>query len=239
MKRISINNKNETMILIEYISYRNVTILFPDTNTIVRNREYSKFLKGQITNPEYPTVCGVGYIGIGEYKSHDGSKVTPQYQCWNDMLKRVYGNREHCKRYVDCSVCDEWLNFQNFARWYDENYYVVEGERTELDKDILVKNNRIYSPDTCVFVPRTINILFTKNNAKRGKFPIGISASGDNFRVRCGSKYLGSFNDIDSAFNAYKIEKERMLKETAEKYKDAIPKILYDALYKYKVEIDD
>ena len=66
---------------------------------------------------------------------------------------------------MDCSVYEGWHNFQNFAKWYEDNYYEIEEEQMHLDKDILVKGNKVYSPDTCVFVPETINGLFVKSNA--------------------------------------------------------------------------
>lgn len=239
MKTYSVNSNGEEMILVEYISESDVTVLFSDTNTVLKNQSYAQFLNGKIKNPECRTVCGVGYHGIGNYTPFKDGKRSVQYQCWIDMIKRVYSGRTHYNRYENCTVCTEWFNFQNFAKWYDENYYTIKDERMELDKDILYKNNRIYSPDTCIFVPRPINILFTKNDKYRGEYPIGMSKCGNRFKVRCAGKYLGLFVDIDSAFLAYKAEKERVIKEVADKYKKYIPIKLYDALYRYEVEIDD
>ena len=82
------------------------------------------------------------------------------------MLGRCY-NEYNLKRrptYKGCEVCDEWLNFQNFAEWFDNNYYTIDNEAVCLDKDILIKGNKTYSPEACVFVPITINSLFTKIN---------------------------------------------------------------------------
>lgn len=240
MKYFNLNNIGEPMVIIEYISSRNITILFLDTNTIVKNKEYSKFLKGQIKNPEYPCIFGVGYLGLGVYKSFDNGKITRSYQTWRDMLKRVYGDTERSKFYKDCEVCKEWYNFQNFAEWYENNYYEIIGSKMELDKDIIVKNNKIYSPDTCVFVPDFLNKFFTKNNKNRGKLPIGVSLSSNNmYRVRCGGKYIGLFKSEEEAFLAYKNEKEAYLKKFADLYIDIIPKTLYKALYNYEVEYND
>ena len=118
-----------------------------------------------------------------------------------------------------------------------------------LDKDILVKNNKIYSPNTCVFVPTNINTLFTKSNKSRGKYPIGVFFHKDanKYEAHCSIfyngksklKHLGLYNTIDDAFKVYKESKEANIKQIADEYKDKIPDKLYEAMYKYEVEITD
>lgn len=151
--------------------------------------------------------------------------------------------------YTDCEVCDEWLNFQNFAKWYDENFYEVDGERMHLDKDILVKGNKIYSPETCIFVPQKINVLFTKCDKSRGESVIGTTTRNGRYRVHCclfnpktgKSKYknLGTYDTEEEGFKVYKYYKEKNIKEVADYYKIQIPQNLYDAMYSYKVDIND
>ena len=113
-----------------------------------------------------------------------------------------------------------------------------------LDKDILVKGNKVYSPETCCFVPNEINILFTKGNSCRGALPIGV-------RKRKNGKYLtqitknsknihiGIFNTPEEAFQAYKVAKEDYIKKMADKWRDKISNRAYQALYNYQVEITD
>jgi hypothetical protein len=108
-----------------------------------------------------------------------------------------------------------------------------------IDKDILIKGNKIYSPETCIFVSRKINSLFVKCNKSRGQSPIGVCKHGKKYYVRCSSMGIGSFKTIEEAFNAYKQYKEDYIKQVADEYKNKIPKKLYDALYKYEVEITD
>ena len=114
-----------------------------------------------------------------------------------------------------------------------------------LDKDILCKGNKIYSPNNCVFVPQRINELFTKRNKLRGDYPIGVDFNKRNklFRARCstlqGNKHLGYYKTKEEAFKVYKIEKEKEIKNRADNYKDFIPEKLYSAMYKYEVEIRD
>lgn len=145
--------------------------------------------------------------------------------------------------YEECTVCEEWHNFQNFADWFDKNYYEIGKERMEIDKDLLIKNNKIYSPNTCVFVPRRINSLLIKNNKARGKYLVGVDFHNKKFRARCmtlnGSIYLGHFNTEIEAFEKYKKFKEMYIKQVADEYKNVIPKKLYIALYNYKVEMED
>lgn len=107
-------------------------------------------------------------IGEGNYKVSDNTIVNLNYSTWLSMLKRCYNIEFQFKHssYIGCSVHEDWHNFQNFAKWYDENYYSIGNERIALDKDILVKGNKIYSPETCIFVPHNINNLFTKGNIK-------------------------------------------------------------------------
>ena len=109
-----------------------------------------RVVSGSIRDPLYPSVYGVGFIGVGEYNSSSGKSGIHNtiYKTWSSMLKRCYSGKY--KTYYDCSVCDEWKNFQNFARWYEDNY-PSDGMKYDLDKDIKIDGNKIYSPDTCIF----------------------------------------------------------------------------------------
>jgi hypothetical protein len=196
------------------------------------------------------TVYGIGYIGKGKYKSKENGKNTHQYMTWREMIRRCYSEKYHerCPTYKGCSVAEEWHCFQNFAEWYDQNYYQIEGEVTHLDKDIIVKGNRVYSPNTCVFVPQKINVLFIKNNIRRGDLPIGVSLKKSSkklpyvvvFSIGIGKTItIGCYGTPEEAFNSYKELKEKHIKEVANEYKNKIPILLYDALIKYEVEIND
>lgn len=202
---------------------------------------YRNFTKGLITNVFDRNVHNRGFLGGEDERPKSKENTT-----WRDMVRRCYDDEFKIKNptYENCKVCEEWLNFQNFAKWYDENYYEVDGQRMELDKDILVKDNKIYSPETCIFVPQNINTLFIKANSIRGQHPIGVSfhKPTEKYRATCNNireVYLGLFDTSNEAFNTYKIYKEKLIKSIAEKYKNEIPQKLYDAMYQYKVEIND
>lgn len=242
-----INNFGSEMIIVEYRKYSDIDVYFPEYDYTVKHAKYSAFEKGKIRCPFEPRVFGIGYIGVGEYKASENGKTTKVYDIWRAMLRRCYDPKLHMKEptYFNCEVCDEWLNFQNFAAWYEENYYEIEDKVMCLDKDILVKGNKIYSPDTCVFVPQEINTLFVKSDATRGELPIGVSIDRrtNKFQAQCTVNgkltHIGCYSSPEEAFEAYKEFKEELIKSTADQYKDYIPDKLYDAMYNYEVSIFD
>ncbi len=174
-------------------------------------------------------------------------KDTRKYKVWSHMIERCYNKTERNWAYKDCTVCKEWHNFQNFAKWYDENYYEIGDETMHLDKDILIKGNREYRPENCCFVPQSINSLFIKSKKARGECPIGVHKSKSGLISRCSSQvfknrvHLGTFRFDDElgAFEAYKTYKEMHIKEMADLYKNVIPTNVYKAMYNYVVMISD
>ena len=193
-------------------------------------------------------VYGKGYIGEGAYKSKENGKNTRAHKTWTDMLRRCYSSKYQEKKptYIGCKVCEEWLNFQVFAEWYEENYYEIPGQVMNLDKDILIKGNKIYSPETCCFVPQNINLLFTKSDNTRGDLPIGVyyDKQHKKYKAQCNTgtgkkKFLGRYNTPEAAFNAYKEFKEAYIKKTANDLIEDIPFELYRAMINYEVDIDD
>ena len=194
-------------------------------------------------------VFNKGYIGeeISNNYSH-----TISYNYWYAMLRRVYSEKQLKLKptYKQVEVCEEWLNYTNYKQWFDKNYYTIQGQQMELDKDILDKGNKIYCPEKCIFVPHNINILFVKSNKSRGDLPIDVHFTKKNNKYcsQCNdttkerkkyNAYLGLFNTPEEAFYAYKQFKENYIKEVADEYKDRIPQKLYEAMYRYEVEITD
>lgn len=183
--------------------------------------------------------------GIG-VNDGDSEGKTPAFKAWSSMLQRCYGNYGNHPTYEDCVVCYEWLTFSNFKEWFEnpENGYM---EGYHLDKDILNKHNRIYSPSTCCLVPRYINELFVKTDKARGKYPIGVfwSKAANKFVAKISknnvSIHLGVFLSPEEAFLAYKEAKETYIKEIASEYfnQGKITKRVYDAMCNYVVEITD
>ena len=174
----------------------------------------------------------------------DGDSHTRAYVHWRNMLVRCFDEKykKESPTYTNCSCCDEWLLFSNFKRWYESFNY----QDYHLDKDILVKNNKVYSPETCCLVPPEINTLFTKRQNDRGKQPIGvcyIKRSGKYSATihKLRNVHLGFFDTPEEAFQAYKSAKEQYVKERATQYfqEGKITQRVYQALMEYQVEITD
>ena len=243
-----VNNFGSKMIITAYRNNRDVDIYFPENDWTAEHKTYQDFKKGKVGSPYEPRVCDIGYIGEGEYKATENRKATKQYAVWHDMIYRCYNPKcqEKYPTYIGCTVTEEWHNFQNFAQWFEENYYEIPGEQVALDKDILIKGNKVYGPDTCVFAPTSINSLFTKSNNIRGDLPIGVYYNKQNkkYQAMCRigtgkSKYLGLYNTPEEAFNIYKEFKEAYIKKVANDYIEDIPFNLYQAMINYEVDIDD
>lgn len=159
-------------------------------------------------------------------------------------MKRCYDDKYKEKRssYKDCFVCNEWLNYSNFKEWYDKNYYQIDDELMYLDKDILFKGNKMYSPITCVFVNNRINCLILDNKSKNSKYSTGVSKYGSKYyaRLRKGNKdrtrvNIGIYDTDEEAYESYKKAKKEYIKEVAEEYRDKIPDNLYQSLINWEV----
>lgn len=245
---VNYNKHGSKMIIYKYMTSENIDVYFPKYDWVAKHVQYNNFKRGYIKCPYEKSVYGVGHIGEGKYKVSENGKETEVYKIWKGVLRRCYVSRIHEKHptYKDCEMCEEWHNFQNFAKWYEENYYEIEGEKMCLDKDILFKGNKLYSPNTCVFVPHNVNSLFTKGDSVRGELPIGVAIDKrhNKYQAQCRTQYnkrkwLGYYNTPQEAFQSYKQFKENLIKQVADKYKSYIPEKLYDAMYRYEVEIDD
>ncbi len=230
--------------IIEYVNTHKVLVEFNDKYKYQYYTSYGNFQRGQLTNPyECREKNGLGFIGVGEYNSKE-HKVA--YAKWRAMLQRCINPMadKSTESYVECEVCDEWMNFQNFAKWYYENEYSCCNEPLCVDKDILIHGNKLYSPDTCILVPQRINLLFIKEYARRGDLPIGVQKHTNGgytslLSTHEGKKYLGYFYDSTLAFATYKKEKEKYIKEVADSYKNILPQKVYEAIVNYRIEITD
>lgn len=233
-------NEGYKLEIIAYEGCHNISVLLDDSIRI-DSVNYQAIKKGQVANPMHKAFSHVGFRGVGIHKLSIKDVHTKCGKTWARMLERCYNDKVQKKypSYIGCSVTEEWYNFQVFAEWFYENYNEETMQGWHLDKDILFKGNKIYSPETCCFVHRDLNTLFTKSNKIRGKYPIGVSKRWNKYRALLKNKILGIFNTPEEAFYAYKEAKECYIKEVADKYKGQITEKVYQAMYNYQVEITD
>lgn len=229
----------EVFEVIKYVDCDNVYIKFNDGG--ISKATAGSIRKGHVRNPLNISVHGVGYFGVGNYNSKHKA-----YTHWNHMLSRCYTDWYN-DTYKDAIVDKRWHNYQNFAEWFYANW--VGNEDVALDKDILYKGNKLYSPETCCLVPENLN-NFTCNSFKiRGNLPIGVIekryvnkttyiAQMYKFGTHT---YIGEYSSYMQAFCAYKEHKEAHAKTLADFYysKGLINEDVKIALYNYNVDIDD
>lgn len=233
---LAISNQGEEMKLIEYFSPNNITVEFSD-GTIYYNKRYSHFVDGNIRNYNKVYLYDRGYLGIGKYQ-----KKSLQGRKWNSMFDRCYKEMDRNRTYKGTEVSEDWYCLQNFGKWFDDNLW--SEDCTYLDKDILVKNNTIYSPSTCILVDNYINCFFSYKRDKISNLPTGVIQETENsYRAylnhRGENRLRQWFKTPEEAFLVYKKEKELLAKEIADEYSNKyhnFPKELYDALYNFNVE---
>ena len=259
---VGVSNEGCVMKIVEYNNNYDVIIEFQDEHKYRVHTQYVNFQKGQCKNPFFASVFGHGYLGIDkegnvpktkEFK--DGKWVqTWEYNKWKNMLQRCFDNKYKEKEptYKNVTCCERWLCFVNFLEDLEalkKEYNWSNDEKLNLDKDILHKDNKVYSLENCVLVPDYINFLFTKNDVKRGVYPIGVSyhKGAKKYQARCriNGKLigLGLYNTPEEAFSAYKIAKEQEIKRVANEciLKGYITQEsrLYNSMMGYQVKIDD
>lgn len=231
--------------IVEYNKAADVTVKFLKTGYL-KKVQMSHVLAGNMLDNTQPTTLGVGIRGTLPTCNENGVDLK-EYTAWYNMLKRCYPtkNSEHLYlSYQDCYVSEYFKHYENFNKWWFEQVGYNENKWC-LDKDILIKGNKMYSEDNCCIVPQQINALFTKANRIRGGCPVGVSFNKsirkfeayftqDNLRVR-----LGYYTTPEEAFLSYKVAKETHIKQVANKWKGKIDNRVYEALLKYEVSIDD
>ena len=231
--------------IVKYNDAKDVEIQFINTSykTTV---ELVQVKRGNVKDPYSPSVYGVGVLGA-KYPTRVNGVLTKEYMLWCSMLQRCYGDfyKNRHPTYEGCEVSGRFKSYEYFYEWCHKQVG-FDNKGWHLDKDLLTKGNKVYSENTCVFLPKEINSLLTKREALRGKHLIGVSWKKANktfvatVRKNKGKQeHLGYFATEIEAFNAYKTAKEAFVKEQANKFKSQIDERAYEALMNYTVEIDD
>ena len=224
-----LNTYGTEMEIIEYKNWNEVTVRFLDEHGVKVKTTYGNYSRGQVHNPYDKTAYGVGYIGEGKYKTGRKSGTRMEY-IWRCMLQRCYHEKEkhlHPAYYGICTVCDEWLNYQNFCKWYEENYYEAGKGRMHLDKDILVKGNTVYSPETCLIIPQRINLIFMDKGNGRNT---GIRHNNKRYEALYGGSHLGTFDTFEEATKEYDKAKREHIKNVVKEFDGQLPQKVVNAL---------
>ena len=231
--------------ILKYNDKKNVEIQFLKTG-FETTVELGSIRNGKVKDRYLPSVYGVGVIG-DKYPSKVNGVQTKEYKLWNSMLVRCYSDNFKKRRptYEGCEVSDKFKSYEYFYEWCNKQVgFGVEG--FELDKDLLIKGNKVYSENSCVFIPVEINSLLVKRENMRGKYLIGVywcntkkAFVAQVSRNKGMQEHLGVFNTELEAFRAYKKAKESFIKEQANEWKSQIDERAYLVLINYEVHIDD
>lgn len=259
------NNEGYLMKIVEYNNAKDIVVEFQDEYKVNVRTTYTNFLLGEIKNQYhkkhkkgdkkiikqyFPSVYDVGMVG-NKYPTCKNGESLKEYKAWNDMLRRCYDEnfKKRYPTYQGVYCCEEWLLYEEFYEWLhnQENFDKwFNGKRWAVDKDILVKGNKMYSPEACCLVPNNVNGLFTKRKVGRGKYPVGVTKEGKKFRATCRTttgKLLDAcgYDTPEAAFQDYKKTKESYIRQVAQEEYDKgnITKACYEAMMNYEVEITD
>lgn len=245
------SNEGYLMKIVEYNHCKDIVVEFQDDYKAKVHTSYRWFVLGIVKNPYHPSVYGIGVVG-NKYQTFVNGKQTKEYLAWRRILHRCFDEKFKKERptYQDVICCDKWLNFEKFYEWLHSQPNFDkwnENNKWAIDKDILIKGNKMYSPETCCLVPHYVNSLFIKCDALRSDLPIGVTKHGKGFLVSCKNpftskhEYFGTHSTKEKAFNKYKEVKENIIKQVAqlEYFKGNITKQCYEAMMNYEVEITD
>lgn len=236
--------------VVEKVGKSKVLVRFEDTG--FETVSYlSEVRRGRVADKLKPTLFGVGILGSKGTKNREDNKHCKEYILWAGMLRRCYDGK-YCQTkptYKDCTTSEMFKRYSFFYEWCNSQtgFGQVDefGKPFVLDKDILVKGNKVYSETTCCFVPQEVNSLFVTCSSKRGEYPIGVSYHkrvnkySSTVRKGGGTQHLGYFLSPDDAFLAYKQVKEDYIKDVANKWKGCIDSRIYEALMNWEVLEDD
>ena len=224
---------------------KNVEIQFVNTG-FETTVQLVQVKSGKVKDRYLPSVYSVGILG-SKYPSKVNGRNTKEYDLWYSMLRRCYSDNSKKKHptYEGCEVSDNFKSYEYFYEWC-QSQIGFGNKGWHLDKDLLIKGNKVYSESTCVFLPSEINTVLVKHTPSRGKHPIGVSwySKSKTFIAQVNKnkgkpENLGYFKTEIEAFNAYKTAKEFFIKELANKWKGQIDVRAYEALMNYRVEITD
>lgn len=247
-----LNYQGFLMRIVIYNNSRDIIVEFQDDYRGRVHTNYVYFSQGKVRNPYAKCLYNVGITG-NKYKTKINNELTKEYITWRSMLKRCFDSKykQLHPTYLNATCCDEWLLFENFYEWLhiQPNFKKwFENDKWAIDKDILIKKNKKYSPSSCCLVPFSVNSLFVTNNSRRGNLPIGVEICNNKYQAKCRNPFfknkvdsIGVYDTAYEAFINYKRYKEDIIKQVAQKEYNSgnISEKCYNAMMMYEVEITD
>lgn len=231
-----------TCTVIDYVGESEVFIKFNDAHGFEKRTWAHTLRSGKVKNPFAPTVLNKGYFGVGPHRASIDGKMTSAYKVWRNMMKRAYDESFHLiyPTYSDCSVCEEWHNFQNFAEWFEAQ---PNGKTRgfSIDKDLTVIGNKTYSPSACRFIPSSINTLLMDCGASRGDLPQGVYFDSRKqkyiaqVKKNGATKRIGAYGECSEARKAYALAKKSHIIDMANLHKNDLGETIYQNLISWKV----
>ena len=227
--------------VIEYVSYVEVYVKFED-DSVVKTRVQS-LERGHCRNLNSKLVFGAGINDM--FRAEKTKDFIKQKQLWHGILERCFSEKflEKSPTYKNCKVSESWLILSNFIEDVKsiENYEKSLNEGWQLDKDLLSNGSKLYSKDTCCFIPRSLNIILSSYPKKLNGLPKGVKLSkgGKYFAIiqKEGKKiFLGSYDSVEEASRVYNIAKKEYLLNIADSIKDVVPENVYKALVNFNLE---
>ncbi len=142
--------------------------------------------------------------------------TTKSYQLWKNMKSRcIDGGTVQSKfpTYAGREVTGSFLDFDLFTEWYTKQVGYNSPDM-HLDKDLICEGNRCYNEDTCVLIPKGLNLFLVSQDKNRGSCVLGVSLRKTTGKFRATiridgrSVNLGEFVNEEEAYVAYKAAKE-------------------------------
>lgn len=226
MSKFSIGSVHEVkagkLEVVEQISSSKVKVRFIDTG-YEREAQTAHIEVGSVQDRLRKSVNSIGFLGVGNYPTRIDGKLTPAYAKWKSMLERCYPQSESQRLkyvdYSDCSVSSDWHNFQNFAEWFNSHKFDSDWQ---LDKDLKIAGNKVYSSDTCLLLPSDIHHLFNVGHGQKkldANMKLGVSVAGGFYVATFKGKELGKFKTPWEAYSEYCKAKSDALKTALKEYR--------------------
>ena len=234
-------NFDGTLTVLQYVKAIKILVRHNDEYGHEMWTQADRIRKGAVRNPFSKDKNGHSFTGYGYCHTIDSKLRAVIYRLWRCVIHRTLTDsyNKHMTRnpYEDVTLCEEWYNFQVFCKFVNENKYYRRG--FQLDKDLLIKGNKHYSPETCCFLPQVINGVISINYETENGLPVGVNPKYDYYEAaisyRGKRKRIGKYKTPEEASAAYVEAKEAYVKELALEWKDKIEPRAFEALMNWTV----